>query len=105
MYIPNISELYSIPCMNALLDLSNGLAGIQALGAHPCAVHDCLTPVQLILVIQLLDTFLREVISAVDDPPSTVGRMVSIEMLKVAFRMCQQEPQQRGTDTCNHAGA
>ena len=56
--------------MGRLLDLLDSLARIQTLGADLCTVHDCMTPVQLVGIIQLLDALLCEVVSAVNNPPA-----------------------------------
>lgn len=51
-----------------LLNLGNGLAWIQSLRADLGAVHDCLAPVQLEGIVELLDPLVRCLIPAVDDP-------------------------------------
>lgn len=54
--------------VDALLDLRDGLSGVKALGADLGAVHDGVTPIQLVGVIQLSQPLLCKVISAVNDP-------------------------------------
>ena len=66
--------------VDALLDLGNGLSGIQALGADFGAVHDGVTPVQLVGIIQLGQPLLGEVIPAVDHPSA---RKTSIQSTKL----------------------
>ena len=56
--------------MSRLLDLLDGLAGIEALGADLGTVHDGVTSIQLVRIIQLLDALLCEVITAVHNPPA-----------------------------------
>lgn len=55
--------------MYTLLDLGNGLAGVQALGADLGTVHDGLALVQLEGIIQIVQPLLSEVVTAVNDPP------------------------------------
>ena len=52
-----------------LLDLCDGLTGVQSLGAHLGAVHDGLAPVELEGVVKLLYPFVRPLVPAVYDPP------------------------------------
>lgn len=42
-----------LACLHDLLDLGDGLAGVEALGAHRGAVHDGVAAVQLVLVVHL----------------------------------------------------
>ena len=56
--------------MDALLDLGNGLARVEALRAHTGAVHDGLAPIQLVGIINLLQALLCELVPAVNDPPA-----------------------------------
>lgn len=56
--------------MGGLLDLLDSLSRIKTLGTDLCTVHDGMTPVQLVCVIQLLDALLCEVITAVHNPPA-----------------------------------
>ena len=67
--------------VDALLDLGDGLARVQALRADFCAVHDGMTPVQLVGIIQLCEPFLGEVVSAVDHP-SARQKKVTCYVLK-----------------------
>lgn len=60
--------------MQALLNLGDGLAGIEALGARLRAVHDGLAAVQFVGVIQRCQALCREVIATVDDPPAIAAK-------------------------------
>jgi len=51
-----------------LLDLSDGLAGVEALGAGLGAVHDGVTPVHRERISQLVQSVAGVLVSAVDDP-------------------------------------
>ena len=72
--------------MNALLDLCDCLARIEALGANSCAVHDCLASVQLVSIIQLLKTLLGKLITTVNDPPAQQSTSVHGTRTKLANR-------------------
>ena len=61
--------LDSVHAVHALLDLGNTLAWVQTLGADLGAVHDSLALVQLEGIIQIVQPFLCEVVTAVNDPP------------------------------------
>ena len=53
----------------SLLDLRDGLARVESLWADLCAVHDGLAPVELEGLVQLLQSLIRGLVSAIDDPP------------------------------------
>ena len=57
--------------MGRLLDFLNGLARVEALWADLGTVHDGVTSIQLVGIIQLLDALLCEVITAVHNPPAS----------------------------------
>ena len=63
------NRLNGLALVNALLDFGNCLARIQALWADLGTVHDLMTPVQLVRVINLSHTLLCEVIPGIYDPP------------------------------------
>jgi len=55
--------------LDELLELNNGLLGVQTLGAALGAVHDAVTPVQTHGIVQKLETLLGVLVPGVDDPP------------------------------------
>ena len=63
--------LYSCALVYALLDLSNGLSWVETLRADLGAVHDLVTPVQLVGIIHLRHPLLCEVITGVNDPSAS----------------------------------
>ena len=56
--------------VHALLDLGNRLARVEPLGANLGAVHDCVAAVELVRIVQLCNTLLGEVVTAINDPPA-----------------------------------
>ena len=56
--------------MNTLLDFGNSLARVEPLWADLGAVHDCFAAVELVSIIQLSQSLIGEVVSAIDDPPA-----------------------------------
>ena len=55
--------------LDALLDLGNGLPGVEPLGAHFGAVHDRPAPVELERVIERGEALGGVAVAGVDDPP------------------------------------
>ena len=56
--------------MYALLDFSNSLSWIEPLGTNFGTVHDLVTPIKLVGIINLRHSLLREVIPRINDPPA-----------------------------------
>ena len=54
--------------MNRMLDLVNGATRIEVLGASVSAVHDSVAAIELVGVIQTLQTLLGHLVSRVGDP-------------------------------------
>ena len=75
------TDLHCMLLVDALLDFGNCLSWIEALGADFCAIHDGVTPIQLIGVIQLSKPLLGEVVSAVNHP-SAVPKFFCLQILQ-----------------------
>lgn len=54
--------------MNCMLDLVNGATRIEVLGASVGAVHDSVAAIELVGVVQTLQTLLGHLVSRVGDP-------------------------------------
>ena len=59
--------------VDAGLDVRDGLAGVQVLGAGPGAVHDGVATVQLETVVQELQTLFGGLVAGVLDPAVCLG--------------------------------
>ncbi len=70
------NSLNSLALVNALLDFGNRLARIQALWADLGTVHDLMTPVQLVGIINLSHAFLCEVVPGIYDPPKHATQLL-----------------------------
>ena len=62
--------------MYALLNLGNSLSRIETLGTYFGTIHDLVTPIQLVGIIDLGHPFLREVIARVNDPPAAQSNCI-----------------------------
>ena len=51
-----------------VLDLGDAASRVQVLGTGVRAVHDRMAAIQLVGVVQTLQTFLRHLVTRVDDP-------------------------------------
>ena len=67
--------------MQALLDLGDRLARVEALGARLRAVHDRLAPVQLVRVVQRGEALGGVVVAAVDHPAVRLQQHGGAEVL------------------------
>ena len=56
--------------VDALLDLCDGFAWVEPLGADLGAVHDRVAAVELVRIVQLVHALLGEVVPAVYEPPA-----------------------------------
>lgn len=63
--------------VDALLDLSNCLARVQTLGADLSTVHDLMTSVQLVGIVNLGHALLGEVVPGINDPSASCTKTLS----------------------------